>query len=234
MQRRLTSFASQRHVVCSWHAALHTFAAWPLGLPRGLREAAHACALLRAQHCPPGRFALVATVGLTLYLTGLAPLRRLLRRLASLVPALHMPLQPGPPGAGDPPVARPPNAPPGPPRNAGAGGAAEAPAPDVFGVGPGGGPGGAPGAEDRAGAHGPAPLQALAQRGLVHELQALLIGFFTSLLPGAPLRTGTCVCMGVLAWQHSNRCSRECRVTLYKPMPRGARSLCSARPEVRC
>ena len=198
----------QKHVECTWHVALHAFA-WPQQQAgRFPPKPPHACALLRAQHCPPGRFALVATVGLTLYLTGLAPLRRLLRRLASLVPALHMPLQPGPPGAGDPPVARPPNAPPGPPRNAAAGGAAGAPAPDVFGVGPNGGAGGPPGAGDRAGAHGPAPLQALAQRGLLHEVQALLIGFFTSLLPGAPRCTGICperACLAAL-----NRGSGEC------------------------
>lgn len=154
-----------------------------------------------AQHCPPGRFAVVAVVGLTLYLTGLAPLRRLLRRLTGLIPALHLHqggrpgVADGPPGGphpdgvprGGPPGAAPPGAPGGPP--------------DIFGV-DGGVPapgGAAPGRGAAPGGPPPNP----AEGGFVRELQALVIGFFTSLLPGAPALGRADVCVWPSAHQES-------------------------------
>jgi len=149
-------------------------------------------------------------VGLTLYLTGLAPLRRLLRRAAALLPALHM--QPPPPERAAPPP--PPGAPhghvpAGPPGGA-AGGLAAAPPGAAGGhraahaVAAGAAaPAAGAAAGPTAGAAGPQP-QAPPARGLARELQALVVGFFTSLLPGAacarpprsappPGRSSTCM-----------------------------------------
>lgn len=40
------------------------------------------------QHCPPGRFLLFATIGLALYVTGPAPLRRAWHRLLAMLPPM--------------------------------------------------------------------------------------------------------------------------------------------------
>ncbi|BDA42997.1 hypothetical protein COCOBI_04-0050 [Coccomyxa sp. Obi] len=114
------------------------------------------------QHCPPGRFLLFATVGLALYVMGPAPLRRAWQRLLAMLPPMHEPGQqdPGLGGAAAPaaaPAAANGNAP------AAAAGAAGAP----------------PAVPAAAGVAAPQR-----PRGLVQELQALVVGFFTSLLPG--------------------------------------------------
>ncbi|CAL8469004.1 g8545 [Coccomyxa elongata] len=114
------------------------------------------------QHCPPGRFLLFATVGLALYVMGPAPLRRAWQRLLAMLPPMH---EPGQHDAG----------------LGGAGAAAAVPAAangnaPAAAAGAAGAPPAAPAAAAVAGPHRP--------RGLVQELQALVVGFFTSLLPG--------------------------------------------------
>ena len=42
------------------------------------------------QHCPPGRFLLFATIGLALYVTGPAPLRRAWHRLLAMLPPMQV------------------------------------------------------------------------------------------------------------------------------------------------
>ena len=46
--------------------------------------------LLFLQHCPPGRFLLFATIGLALYVTGPAPMRRAWHRLLAMLPPMQV------------------------------------------------------------------------------------------------------------------------------------------------
>lgn len=114
------------------------------------------------QHCPPGRFLLLALGGMLFYLAGLTPLRQYLQRLAGLAP----PPRPGAPPP-HPPAAGPP------------GGAAPAP-----------GQGGPPAAGNPLHGGGNPARGGVARvrpaGGLLNELQAFVVGFFTSLLPGEP------------------------------------------------
>lgn len=173
------------------------------------------------QHCPPGRFLMLVGVGLLLYLTATEPVRRFLNRLAGVQPpAPAGPPQPrGPPqqqgqgqqqeqqqggeGGGEAAAAGP----------AGQQGAAARPAP-AAGEAPavGGAPAAAaPGAAGAAGAAAPAGDQLAVQQGgggLLRELQALVVGFFTSLIPGTRrvLALGACrCCFGWWALQASTR-----------------------------
>ena len=122
------------------------------------------------QHCPPGRFLLLALGGMLFYLAGLTPLRQYLQRLAGLAP-------PPRPGA----------APPHPPAPPPAGAHPPAAGPPGAGAAPQGGPqGGHPPAGGNPAAAGVARVRPAG--GLLHELQAFVVGFFTSLLPGEPHR----------------------------------------------
>ncbi len=145
------------------------------------------------QHCPPGRFLMLVGAGLLLYLTATEPVRRFLNRLAGVqqpVPQAQRAAQPPqqPEGAAAGPAA------PGgaeQPANAAAAPAAAA------GQAAAGAAAGAPAAgEQEDQARQPAAGQGQGQRqqaqqaqhphrgGLLRELQALVVGFFTSLIPG--------------------------------------------------
>ncbi|KAL6776842.1 hypothetical protein ACKKBF_B03690 [Auxenochlorella protothecoides x Auxenochlorella symbiontica] len=106
------------------------------------------------QHCPPQRFFALLTLGLLLFLTTTEPVRRFLAQLGRV--------------RAGPAVAPVPEA--GPPRAV---------------AGPGDADAGMPAAEleARPAEEGPAP-QAPAPRGLVQEALAVLVGFFSSILPG--------------------------------------------------
>mmetsp|Transcript_18218 Transcript_18218/g.54803 ORF Transcript_18218/g.54803 Transcript_18218/m.54803 type:complete len:652 (+) Transcript_18218:3557-5512(+) len=112
--------------------------------------------LLLWQHCPPGRFFALVLGAAVLYISAFSPLRRWLQRITGMVPAQ---------GAAAP------------------GGAGIA-------AGAGNGNGGAGAAPAAAAAQGGgvagAPAAAAVPRrgGVLREIRALLIGFFTSLLPG--------------------------------------------------
>ena len=173
---------------------MQLLAVGPLDLSHGIYHPPAADTYLRwMQHCPPGRFLLLVVGGALLYLSAFSPLRAWLQRLAGVAPAapanpgLNPGLNPGQNhgggGGGAGGAANP---------NAGAGNAVAA-----DGGQPGGGnangrggaadgghiaPAGAPGGPAAAAAGGPAR-----RGGVLRELQALLVGFFTSLLPGAGL-----------------------------------------------
>ncbi len=134
------------------------------------------------QHCPPGRFLLLVGGGTLLYLSAFSPLRLWLQRMAGLAPPAA-----GPGGHNGPPHAA-----------AGLNAAAAAPgaaAAAAAGGNPNGGGGGgaadgghiapADGGDAAGGGVAAAGGNAAPRRGgVLRELQALLIGFFTSLLPG--------------------------------------------------
>lgn len=148
------------------------------------------------QHCPPGRFLILVGVGLLLYLTATEPVRRFLNRLAGVQPPAPagQPQPRGPPqqqggeGGGEAPAA--PAAPDeqqgaaAPPAPAAGDAAAAGRAPAAA----------APGAAEAARAAVPAGDPLAAQQGgggILREVQALVVGFFTSLIPGM------CVCVSV-------------------------------------
>ncbi|PSC70961.1 SCAN domain-containing 3-like isoform A [Micractinium conductrix] len=129
------------------------------------------------QHCPPGRFLMLLGVGLLLYLTATEPVRRFLNRLAGVqapgaaaraaaAPAAQQ--QQGQQGGADgAPAAQPADQP-------AAAADGEAPAAGAVPAGA-----AAPGAAAAGGEQ-----QAVRRGGLLREVQALVVGFFTSLIPG--------------------------------------------------
>ena len=150
------------------------------------------------QHCPPGRFLMLVGAGLLLYLTATEPVRRFLNRLAGV----QQPAPPVPRAAPQPPAQPPPQQPPQQQPEGAAGGpaaaggaeqpqlvnAAAAPA-----AATGAGAAAAPAAGEQGGQAGQQPAvqgqgQQQAQHphrgGLLREIQALVVGFFTSLIPG--------------------------------------------------
>lgn len=112
--------------------------------------------LIIYQHCSPGRFLLLVIGGLLLYLTTLTPLRRLLHRLVGLPQPGMVPMP----------------------------AAAQQQGPLGGRPGAGGAEGQQAGAAADAGAAGPQQAAVRQPPGLLRELQALVMGFFTSLLPG--------------------------------------------------
>ena len=144
------------------------------------------------QHCPPRRFFILVGLGLLLYLTATEPVRRLLNRLTGL----HQPAAAAQPGDAQPAAAAPPpqqqrqqgqaggDAPPQAAAQPEAvGGAAAAGALQDGAAAPAAGAGAPPaGGQPPAQQGGQPPVQQ--GGGLLREVQALVVGFITSLLPG--------------------------------------------------
>jgi hypothetical protein len=126
------------------------------------------------QHCPPGRFFMLLGLGLLLYLTATEPVRRFLNRLVGVQRAVPA----GPP--------QPPQQPQQQQGQEAAGVAGEQPAAAAAGDAAQPQPDGAAPAAPPAGGVRALPAAGAEQRGgLLRELQALVLGFFTSLIPGA-------------------------------------------------